>query len=268
MVTYFPHPANLRTDDKVLPLRIDHGAEGYGLYLMILELIVDNPERKLKYNPKAISFALNGADMALIEAVCRSYGLFDLSDDEYLTSEWLDARMAVYDLKLAQAREAGRKGAERRWANHGKNDSDPIATPPKKRGRPKATLSQPHEKTMAIRENKTKQNKINLPHEGEGEGDFFLSVLVDQGPALTDEQVETFSRSGTEGRAPGYVAQICRDYCMGIHMYEALMAWTNGAEVKHPRYQQFCALVRTMRETNFRPSKPANYFASKLEGQR
>lgn len=34
---YFSHDANARNSDKLLAVRIKHGAEGYGIYFMILE---------------------------------------------------------------------------------------------------------------------------------------------------------------------------------------------------------------------------------------
>ena len=35
--SYFPHDSNARNSDKLIPVRMKYGAEGYGIYFMILE---------------------------------------------------------------------------------------------------------------------------------------------------------------------------------------------------------------------------------------
>ena len=35
--SYFSHDSNARNDEKILAVRMKYGAEGYGIYFMILE---------------------------------------------------------------------------------------------------------------------------------------------------------------------------------------------------------------------------------------
>jgi len=41
--SYFPHDSNARNSDKLLPVRMKYGAEGYGIYFMLLERLRDEP---------------------------------------------------------------------------------------------------------------------------------------------------------------------------------------------------------------------------------
>ena len=122
----------MRTADHVLAMRIQEGSAGYGVYIMLLELLRDAESRSLVFNPANLAFAINEPDIELVRRVCTEYGLFDLSDDNRLSSPWLEAQMAAYDDAKQAAREAGRRGAAKRYGKQvpaeGANDGVPIET--------------------------------------------------------------------------------------------------------------------------------------------
>lgn len=105
----------MRTSDHVLSMRIQEGAAGYGVYMMLLELLRDAEGRAVVYNPQHLAFAINEPDASLVERIATKYGLFTIDKAKCMRSPWLDAQMAEYDAKKAAAVEAGRRGAAKRY---------------------------------------------------------------------------------------------------------------------------------------------------------
>lgn len=105
----------MRTSDHVLSMRIQEGAAGYGVYMMLLELLRDAEGRAVVYNPQHLAFAINEPDASLVERIATEYGLFTIDKAKCMRSPWLDAQMAEYDAKKAAAAEAGRRGAAKRY---------------------------------------------------------------------------------------------------------------------------------------------------------
>lgn len=129
MYNYLPHPSNMRTSDHVLSMRIQEGAAGYGIYMMLLELLRDAEDRAVVYNPQHLAFAINEPDASLVERVATKYGLFTIDKTKSMRSPWLDAQMAEYDAKKAAAVEAGKRGAAKRYGKQPDNpakNGDPI----------------------------------------------------------------------------------------------------------------------------------------------
>ena len=94
MYNYLPWPSNMRTADHVLAMRIQEGAAGYGIYVMLLELLRDSETRSLVMNPKNLAFAINEPDVSLVERVITQYGLFEVNV-ERITLEITTIGLAV-----------------------------------------------------------------------------------------------------------------------------------------------------------------------------
>lgn len=78
MHNYILHPSNMRNRDAEINLRIEEGAKGYGIYMMILELLRDANGYRIANNPKMIAFALNHMCIEDIERVILNYNLLRL----------------------------------------------------------------------------------------------------------------------------------------------------------------------------------------------
>jgi len=137
---YFSHDYNARQDPKILALKADYGVEGYGRFWVIVEMMAEQDDYKLKLNQitnnaLAVEFMCQKDEAEkFIKDCIKKYELFK-SDDNFFWSESLLRRMAIKDEKLEKKRKAGRKGARKRW-NEGKehndgkqNDSTAIADP-------------------------------------------------------------------------------------------------------------------------------------------
>ncbi len=77
MEYYFNHYDNMRNRPKVLKLREEMGARGYGIYLMILERICQGHIR----NDELTAAEIN-EDVEDVRRVIEDYGLFDGDEDE------------------------------------------------------------------------------------------------------------------------------------------------------------------------------------------
>lgn len=242
MYNYIPHPSNSRMASQVLALRIEEGAAGYGIYWMILELLRDAPSYKFSANPKALAFAINEHDVQLVERVVRNYGLFDFDDSSLMFSPWLCEAMGEYDDRKAKLREAGRRGAAHRWGGRSSGDSEAIAT--LSSGDSEAIAHNATLPDMTLRD-------ITLPD-------------LTNSPRVSKELVEALSMTQNEGHAPGYVAQICYQYGMSEGALNFLCEHSNNADLTHPTYKRFCALVRRIQGEKFTPKHPDGFFLKKV----
>lgn len=118
---YFSHDSNARYDNKLIRLRMRHGAAGYGVYFMILERLREEDDYMSAKDYNMIAFDLR-VDAALVKSVVEDFGLFAFADDgKCFYSESFNRRMGIKDTLQMKRSAAGKKGNEIRWA---KNDDD------------------------------------------------------------------------------------------------------------------------------------------------
>lgn len=111
----FPHDSNARCDEKLVRLRMRHGAAGYGVYFMLLERLRDDADfMSVKdYNMIAFDFRV---DAAIVKSVVEDFGLFTFTDDgKCFFSESLNRRMDVKQSIRRRCSDAGKSGADKRW---------------------------------------------------------------------------------------------------------------------------------------------------------
>ena len=56
--TYFNHDSNARNDEKIVALRIRYGAEGYGVYFMLIEMLQAAPGCTLEKDNKPMAYKI------------------------------------------------------------------------------------------------------------------------------------------------------------------------------------------------------------------
>ena len=154
MRSYFSHDSNARNSDKLMKVRMKLGAEGYGIFFMLIERLREEEDYKSTIDYDTLAFDLR-VDPEKVKQVVENYDLFKFTEDgKYFYSDSFNERMEMMDLKRKKLAEAGKKGAEKRWGNKPK-DSNVIATP-------KQSHSNPNSDLIAIDSNKIKLNKIKL----------------------------------------------------------------------------------------------------------
>lgn len=153
--SYFSHDSNARNSDKLLSLRMALGAEGYGIYFMVLERLREEPSyMSIKdYNMLAFDFRV-GSDK--VKRVIEDFGLFVFTDDgKYFYSEGFRARMEVKDSNSEKAR----KSALSRWRKNADEQRPQCER--------NANALQTHCKSNAIKEKESKGNAILTDSRGE-----------------------------------------------------------------------------------------------------
>lgn len=243
----------MRDFSQVLTLRIEEGSAGYGIYIMVLQLLRDMPGYSMGDNPKRIAFALNEPDIALVDRVLHNYDLFDIDDDGLLISPWLAEQLSSYDQKKKKLQEAGRRGAAKRFGSS--SNGEAIATPSNGDG-----------EAIAILDNATLPN-ISKEHETtptESSGGDWRIICANQGARVDEDYVLAIAATQPDGHAPGYIAQVCCQYGIGQNVLDYLLEVTDNANKTDRRYKQFCSLVNRIQREKYSPQYPANFFCSKL----
>ena len=119
--TYFNHDSNARNDEKIVALRIRYGAEGYGVYFMLIEMLQAAPGCTLEKDYKALAFDLR-VSARRIKSIVEDFDLFTPTDGgNNFYSERLIKYASDVDESYERYAEAGRKGMKARWKK-----SEPI----------------------------------------------------------------------------------------------------------------------------------------------
>lgn len=272
MYNYLPWPSNMRTADHVLAMRIQEGAAGYGIYVMLLELLRDSETRSLVMNPKNLAFAINEPDVALVERVVTQYGLFEVAPDGAFRSPWLQQQLEEYDAKKEAAREAGRRGAARRY---GKEPSTAdgesrvtIGTPCPPPSLPHGNITQ-YNNTNEIKP--TKSKLLGLSWEGYSGQDLF-SLARTKEPVLSDitrqwasgKQKELDRDRGRGKHNLDILIEVSDHYSLGDDMFTFLLKYTNLGQVGRPELVKLIAIYQGNKKDGFKPKYPAEYLLTKL----
>jgi len=122
---YFSHDSNARQDPKCAALINDYGPEGYGIFWMLVEIMSEQENYKIKKFPKLYEGLAKqmGSNASLLrsitEAMLHDYELL-LEDECYIWSNSLLRRMDEKEKKRTAKAEAGRIGG----INSGKARND------------------------------------------------------------------------------------------------------------------------------------------------
>ncbi len=119
---FFKHDVTAKDDQKILELRADYGAEGYGLYWMMVETMYTsggNIDRGA-IGGLSLGYGVPKDTLLAIMNRCTELGLLIEIDEGKLTSKRVQE--AIGDRRQASIN--GKKGAEKRWKNK-KTDGDP-----------------------------------------------------------------------------------------------------------------------------------------------
>jgi hypothetical protein len=112
-VYWFHHDGNAHRDIKILEMRLVYGSEGYGWWWILLELMREATDYKLRYSGKHDLKMLakeleTDADTlkSYINDCVNDFGLFN-KDDDYFWSPSMLRRMKVYGELCEKRRQAG-----------------------------------------------------------------------------------------------------------------------------------------------------------------
>jgi hypothetical protein len=112
---YFSHDSNARNDEKLVRLRMRHGAAGYGVYFMLLERLREENNYTSVRDYNMIAYDLR-VDASLVKSVVEDFGLFAFAHDgKCFYSESFSRRMEMMDTLRRRRSHAGKLGMASRW---------------------------------------------------------------------------------------------------------------------------------------------------------
>ncbi len=188
---YFSHAQNARNTPEILKIRMKYGAEGYGIYFMILERLREDKNYMSVTDYNVIAFDLR-VDASKVKAIVEDFGLFVFTEDgKYFYSKTLNENMDIKDEIKRKKSEAGKKGAAKRWGN--KNVTDAIAKDSTAIAQPSKNIAR-KEKESKVKE-RVSNNTISLLNK-------MLKIKVDSkfltkinSNINTDKLIEELSKS-------------------------------------------------------------------------
>ena len=272
MYNYIPWPSNSRTTDKVLDLRLELGSSGYGVYVMLLELLRDADDRQLVFNPKKLAYAINESNVSLVERVVKDFGLFSISPDSRIKSDWLDSQLANFDSQKEAAREAGRRGAAKRWGTRVDEKSEANGEP---NGTLLATPLDPNSnKTNISKENIIKPTKSKLLslHWREYTGEYLFSISREDIVPIDAkfvEVVKTWQKEldaahGRNKHNIEAVLEVAMYFKLNQRVFGFLQAFTNEGEIGSANLMALLKVMADAKATKFVPKFPDEYVMVKV----
>lgn len=272
MYNYLPWPSNMRTADQVLSMRIQEGSAGYGVYVMLLELLRDAENRRLVFNPRHLAFAMNEPDVELVQRVVQDYALFDVGDDGKLSSPWLEQQMNEYDAKKAAAVAAGKRGAARRYGKsyqvEAEEDRVPMGGAMAAQQDANGNITQSNKPNEI---NPTKSKLLGMTwRDMTGEALFALArkkePLIDDvsRKVIADRQKAFDAKYGRDRYNLNGIVWDCDYFKVGVSMFAWLVKYTDNGRIGSPGMDRLAKLAYDCRNDKFVPKFGADYLLTKL----
>ena len=108
MKNYITLPSDFRNSDICIDLLMSEGAAGYGVFIMLLEVLRECEGYKIKDDAARLNFSLRLGDVELVKRVLHNYQLFEQCGEGYLMCPVFSESMSGYEKKRAQKQAAGR----------------------------------------------------------------------------------------------------------------------------------------------------------------
>ena len=145
------------------------GAEGYGIFFMLIERLREEEGYKSTIDYDTLAFDLR-VEPEKVKQVVENYDLFKFTEDgKYFYSDSFNERMEMMDKRAQQRISKAKKAAEARWNKQSEDTSNAQALPKQCSSNAQALPKQCSSNAQAllnhankIKLNKTKLNKIKL----------------------------------------------------------------------------------------------------------
>ena len=164
MRSYFSHDSNARNSDKLMKVRMKLGAEGYGIFFMLIERLREEEGYKSTIDYDTLAFDLR-VEPEKVKQVVENYDLFKITEDgKYFYSDSFNERMEMMDVRAQQRKSKSKKAAEARWNKQSEDTSIAQALPKQCSSNAQALPKQCSSNAQALlnHANKIKLNKIKL----------------------------------------------------------------------------------------------------------
>lgn len=192
---YFSHDCNARNDEKLIAVRMRHGAEGYGIYFMIIERLMESTGYMSVKDYNVIAFDLR-VSAEKVKSIIEDFELFSFAEDGRFFSESLTRRLEKMEEGKKQRREAGLKSAERRRKKN-ENSTDVERMLNDRSTDDERTLNGSLQKNEQIKGKENKEEEI-IPPCNPPEGDLRARGKIE--PVLSFEKIKEVLLADEEWR--------------------------------------------------------------------
>ena len=284
MLYYFPHPTNLRIGKDVIRMRRSEGAAGYGIYVMLLELVRDSEDQQVFDDPESLAFAIHEDDVSMISRICHDYSLFTLVGDGYLQSPFLAMCQQQADERAAKAREWGKMGAKARYsradqrqpspdpglnpgANHPGSAADHGNIPytlPMGGGMPDPCINQENQTKGKEKESNQQPTKSKLMDLEwlDIAGSSWLDLCRSTSKMTAQDIERLLSLPPVPGHNQILLVDWIRKYGISKALFARLGDVTESWRVGSPAFQALHAALKHARDTQYTPAHPSEYLIS------
>jgi len=121
---WFRHDHNARGDEKILELRSEFGAEGYGVFWMIVETMAENSNGGVQKNligGLSLGYGVPKDRLCEIFSFCLRVELFFEKDGYYFSN-----RILKHKESMSNFAEYGKIGAKKRWGGYTGGNAERI----------------------------------------------------------------------------------------------------------------------------------------------
>ena len=198
---YFRHDIHASLDLKLRRLMAEHGAEGYGIYWLTLELLSqlsadEGKEPRMQLDPKLIAKLLHSRKPTMIESVVRDFELFvvEAGDDNI---EYFYSRRLSHDFHEAVIRKGyeDEEPSDEPTAYRAKRRLSPEARERMAKGGRKYRPTKVEEGRSKVDQGKSKvESKVDTKVE---EGRSKVGSKVKEGTTKVESKVEEGSEEGS-----------------------------------------------------------------------
>ncbi len=133
MKTFIPIECDILNDNRMSALINNHGATGYGVYMVLIIELRNHPDYCLDGETLKFIARKYNIKRKVFDDIVYNYSLFNIENmpdgNLLITSDYVTRIMQNYDDRVSSARIRGKKGADKRWLKEDSNShSNPIAT--------------------------------------------------------------------------------------------------------------------------------------------
>lgn len=284
MLYYFPHPSAMRNEINIIRMRQRWGSAGYGVYVMLLELLRESEGQQVFYFPEALAYSLHENNIEMLESVCRDFSLFTFTDDDIMSSPFLAMCQQQAEERAAKAREWGKMGAKARYSRADQEHPSPVQaaaaaadknqsadshgdkpyTQPMGGGIDSPCINQEkisEDKEKEITNQTTKSKLQELTWLGLS-GKHWL-VLCRSSSRMTAQDIEhLLSLPPVPGHNQILLVDWIRKYGISKALFAQLGDVTESWRVDSPVFQALHATLKHARDTQYTPAHPSEYLVS------
>lgn len=247
---YFSHDCNARNDEKILAIRMRHGAEGYGIYFMLIERLREATDYTSVKDYNIIAFDLR-VSAEKVKSIIEEFGLFGFTEDKkYFFSNSLNRRMDEADERRGKLSQAGKKGAAKRELNKQNKNNE------------QATLKPPLNNVEALKENKEKETKLKKEENINSEFPFekIWELYERKGNKKTSERkwakLPDITKQKIFAHIPKYVSSTPdKQYRKNFETYLNQEAWNDEVQMPIEKVKQNTQIGLIHQEEDFDMSR-------------